>query len=63
MLGTSLGESLDRFFKGTYAGDYEAQLVKDSTPLCRSIRTGNNLRSAPGAVDVRQRASHAGHGH
>ena len=23
------GEALDRFFKGTYAGDYEAQLVKE----------------------------------
>jgi phosphoglycolate phosphatase-like HAD superfamily hydrolase len=24
-----IGEALDRFFKGTYAGDYEAQLVKE----------------------------------
>ena len=23
------GESLDRFYKGSYAGDYEAQLVKE----------------------------------
>ena len=23
------GEALDRFFKGSYAGDYEAQLVKE----------------------------------